>query len=846
MYRVETFAHARTYYAKMRPLEDELHLVPTATLAVQLKKVVNEHQVWTYSELVRLLFPEWHHPLTEVYLSSRLRHWIEQMAPDPMVDKLQAHIPELLNSFQYLVSMSPLSLREDLAPTDESRVVARIFTALSRDDVVLRYLHQQRMWSKNSLRSRLRLPKLETFVVHQFDYLDVSRMMFFYRLRQMGFQVVFRIPYEQRWSTLYRGWKAIYETLSMRPDTSWRVLDNSASSQGQKLACYLDGVTGGHLDPLSIQFVHFHHPIHFKSFVKRHENTCFVTVEEEDVRRCVDFRNTFLSAPWLRLITALSKCRRQEETIFLDYDTFVALVLSGWFDTPGLRIYDALSLLCDLRGYMDGVRTFDDIIERLQTLADLQAFSHVFDQQAKDQTQRHLAKQYLANPFRAFSYVHSSRYKMTVKQLLEWTRGMERKLKGLLYPPKERVSVHAYVNQLRKLFEQVKSNWPPEVVQAVDAVLAQSVPNDWFFEMPDLLRLLEVLWNRGDEETVDIYPLSMVNGLALREQELHLTDMSMNVFPQRTQRVPAYFDYTWLKQCILQSDVVKNKPLYLHALLVDYRSRERVKEQSVYNLYYLLANCNGRLTVSWIEFLRKADTPSMYYHILLQLYGHGEPVKYPQGSEEAIQTDSLDMITDVVQAAAAALDVGPQDIFDWNVFEKLREIPELYWLDMDFCARKFFLNAFVQHQPVYEHDFHQRLAFGIIGKYFTQLPHVKEEYMEEVFPLFPQWTPTLKTNLIDTEFSRPVRDYKKFENMYYPKAMQALQVLRSRYLVTRRWKVKHRYQKGTFQLKSEMVREWFKYFRVHDVQAEKGSHCRMCPHLYVCVEGEFAADVHDD
>lgn len=865
MFRVETFAHAGTYYERMAWREEELHLVPTEPMASVLRKGMPKEHVWVYSDLVRRLFSEWHHPLIEVYLTGRLRDWIGRLAPHSFGEQLLAKMPELLSSFRLLADLFPVSLREDLAPSEEFRLVARIFSELCKDELVMRYVKQRRAWNKDTLRARLRLPKLDTFVVHLFDYLDASRMLFFYRLRKMGFQVVFRIPYERHWTKLYRGWKSIYEALSMQEDASWLVLDGRTTARGKKLALYLEGREGGDDDPLTVTAVHFRHPVHFKSYVRRHRSACFVAVEEEPVKRFADSGDFVLSAPWSRLIAGLFKCRRQDETVALDYDTYVTLLLSGWFDTSTLTAQDALGLLCDLRGYMDGVRTLRDIVERLQALSDLQEFSQVFDQQAREQTQRHLAKQYLSNPFRAFSFVHGSRYQMTVKQLLDLTRGMERKLQFLLVPPKQKVSAKVYLDRLKKLFEQVKNHWPPDVVRAVETVLSASVPDGWAFEMPELLHMLEVLWRRQGDESANFFTLASVNGLALLKTDLHLTDLSMQVFPQTPNHGPAFLDYTWLKQSIQQSEAVKNKRPYLHALLVDYYSRKMIKEQTVYQLYYLLANGRGRLTVSWIEGLRDDDTPSIYFHILQRLYGHGdsavelqdgagfppaeEPENLPdpdEGSQALLevaaarQNGTVESHTEAETVTAESADVNRV------LSEKLAAIPELYWLDMDFCARKFFLNAFIQHQPVYEHDFHQQLVFGIIGKYFTQLPHVKDDFVELVYPLFPQWTTSLKTNLIDTEFGRPVREYKKFENIYHPKAMQALQVLRSRYLVTRRWKMKHRYQKGTFRLRPDMVREVMQAFRGHDVRAEKGDHCSMCPHLHVCVEGEFAADAYDD
>jgi hypothetical protein len=163
------------------------------------------------------------------------------------------------------------------------------------------------------------------------------------------------------------------------------------------------------------------------------------------------------------------------------------------------------------------------------------------------------------------------------------------------------------------------------------------------------------------------------------------------------------------------------------------------------------------------------------------------------------------------------------------------------WLDYDFCEKKFFYSSVIGHYPVYESDFHQRLAFGSIAKLLSQLGGGKNEVQENVYPLFPQWPNALKDNLIDMEFYRKFRDYKSFQNISYPTGMDRLQRLRSRYVVGGKWRVKHRYKKGTLK-PGELLKEWASSMQKEGVKAEPGSHCRMCPYLSICREGEYAID----
>lgn len=282
--------------------------------------------------------------------------------------------------------------------------------------------------------------------------------------------------------------------------------------------------------------------------------------------------------------------------------------------------------------------------------------------------------------------------------------------------------------------------------------------------------------------------------------------------------------HTWLKECIRYSFIASNQNIRITALLVDYYSRNVARNTALYSIYHLLAYGNGQITFSYIRDLRENDGPSIYFTILEELYKQEEVTL-----EEQIEEFSWE---------------EPVITQEEIPVEPLRNIPDLLWLDTDFCQRKFFLNSFAEHHPVYESDFHQQQVFSIIGKLLAEQGDGEKLFRETIFPLFPQWTNAHKQNLLDTSYSSGLRTYKSYQNIYYPKAMKRLQRLGSKYIVTKNWKAKHQYDHDTFRV-DEHINGFLTSVRIKEIAARSGQHCRMCPFLHVCKDGEYVVDAND-
>jgi hypothetical protein len=301
------------------------------------------------------------------------------------------------------------------------------------------------------------------------------------------------------------------------------------------------------------------------------------------------------------------------------------------------------------------------------------------------------------------------------------------------------------------------------------------------------------------------------------------------------QTMPRPLTLSWIREAA-QTAWVKTSLRYqvtVHSMKVHYEMEQSLASYFDFQLYFMLRHARGEIIISWIRGLHEHDEASSKLKLLCLLYGQGESpavwvpeIKQDWPNEE--MPDGQEMETVPLESAKGL--VG--------------EIPHAYWLNYDFCARKFFYTSLVELEPVYESDFHQQIAFGFIGALLAQQADGMDGVREFLFPLFPQWTQTKKENLVHLARNNTLRTYKQFQNINYPAAMKLLVKLLSRYEVTKRYKVKNAYERSEIRRETEekWLKEWLKKVTDCDVQAEPGDHCKMCPYLSQCPEGELSIE----
>jgi hypothetical protein len=138
-------------------------------------------------------------------------------------------------------------------------------------------------------------------------------------------------------------------------------------------------------------------------------------------------------------------------------------------------------------------------------------------------------------------------------------------------------------------------------------------------------------------------------------------------------------------------------------------------------------------------------------------------------------------------------------------------------------------------------DFHQRLAFASLSNLFKGQYGGIEQIKKYFFPLFPQWHDTLKENLLITAYPRDIRKVYKFQNISFPFYLSDIQILRSKIQENGKRKIRNAYKEMIIRSR-EWMNDFLNIVDQNDVEASPGIHCDMCPHILICMKGEFAVD----
>jgi hypothetical protein len=441
-----------------------------------------------------------------------------------------------------------------------------------------------------------------------------------------------------------------------------------------------------------------------------------------------------------------------------------------------------------------------------------------------------LIKKYLVNPFRVFSYAHPERWSITLKQLNALLHQFKQTALALLPEENKQMPLKKHCFLLRQLFDRVQKHLPlsDEEKKLLKKALQTPIIEYWNASREELQEFVQILLNQPiahgkDANTIDGF--DHLEGCVLRANEIHVTNLSIQALRRYTIGVRIEpLTLSWLREMI--HNYIQTHPIWTkivgRALDIHEQVNRLGQSYLLFQIYFLLAFSEGNVTFSWIEGLYDHDEKSSLLEMLHMFYSKHSEIPYWQPAMPQIEFPSQQIID------------RPQ----MNGDHLAEQFPIVYWLDQDFCARKFFLTSLVELQPIYESDFHQRIAFSVIARLFSNQDQGEEEVKKYLFPLFPQWTQTLKENLLNIGPREGLLHYRSFQKVHYPKAMEKLQLLYSKYRVTKRWKVDYAYERDKSDEKL-WINEWIKMVEDLQVKGEPGEHCTMCPYLMICDQGVF-------
>ncbi|TMN23223.1 hypothetical protein [Lentibacillus cibarius] len=809
--------------------DKELHIFGLGSLAAKVKKNFNLI-VNTFTDLSYLLFNEYHRAETHIYFQSTLRKLIQEgyfNHQNYLINRLSAIVDTMYTIADIGVEEIPVQLYNG-----RQKEVMYLVNRLLEESIVKDYNDQKVHLTKENISLKLAgHTRIEKFIFYEVEYLNYGRMNLIHFLHRKGFKIEFRIPYQHQYQRTFGYWKQVYEVVTKQKIWDSNVNEGPTNHKGERFALFNEGIPSKLNERDNVSVFEFESQHSFRTYFQKTDDHIF-SINPDEIQTLVSdtfselYENTIGRFPY-----HLQYCTYWNGKIYLSYQNLIDLITSEWVSLEDAKGKDGLSLMMDLSDYMSGIETTEDVKERLYRLQELDILNKSFDRENNEDTGRNRMKRYMLNPFRTFSFLHSERYDITIKQLINLVEEFERLCGYLLPSETEIVPVNTYFARWQETFR----NRIGYENQVWDQVFVERFPDDWEFSAPELLQLIYLTASNFKTKKTDIHSLptlweKMLDGN--QNQTLHLTNITQMNFPERhSSTSPSlFFNHSEFKSMI-QAVTSSMRNRLLHALWVDYTVEENFPKLGLYQLYNMLANYDGPVKFSWIKNLQEDSLRNIYLEILADLYNDGKIESYTP--QDRLTLDKMQK-RELVQKP------------DIDVKQFHNKIPDVYWLNHDFCSKKFFMATFIDQEPIYEQEFHHQFLFSKIGKLFSISQSEREAFQNYIFPLFPHWTFTKKENLIDMEYQVKLRKYKNFENITYPRELQSLQILRSLYRENRRTKARNQYRKYKDFNDKEIIKQFKKNINQFEVKAEPGNHCKMCQFLKICSEGMYAIDNNDN
>lgn len=817
---VNTYISLQTYLQDIKQESHELHVFSTNGVG----KTINQNYY-----LVATSIQEMQQAIFGSYFTSRTYIYLQALCRQEIVTNDYKHQEYLLNRIDSIVRdyylFIELGVNEITYRFEDSRrnEVLRVINFLLKHPLTLKYWQQKRHLDKKTLSQKLvNHVNLQKIHFYEIEYMTFGRISFIFWLKMKGFDIEFHVPYDLRSPKLHRFWNDVYQIIT-NIELQNVTEDSKNDLPGNNFAFFYENKDLRQKDDLHLTIMEFATPHDFSQYVKK-RNERLIAVEAHMVRPIIENESKPLYENDIgKFIYFLQFCKLERDNFHLTYETFCELLTSAFVKTKVVEGKQALPLLLDLEEYVHGVETLNDIKERLQLLISLDTISRSFDKENAEDVGRNRIKRYMLNPFRSFAYLNHDRYEITYHQLVDLVHKLEQVLYELVLSENITMNVNEYFNRWkafinRELFEEEQKKFWLNIFN-------RSYPDDWHFSINELLQLIYFEATIETEKYEKVKPFDFVQEIIMDKSAhaIHITNITQMNFPEmHTAEKSSFFSHTDLKYII--KNQVKQYKRFLYFLYVDYTVIHSFEDLSIFRLYQILSQFKGKVTLSWIKNLEENSIRNIYFDILADLYCNGKIVTY-QAPIHKINLDKKQS----------------HQVDEININHIKGKIPNLYWLDHDFCAKKFFLTTFIDQYPIYENHLHQQFVFSKIGRLLTYSDNEREKFRQYIYPLFPQWTYTRKENLIDLEFKTELY-YKTFENISYPKQMNRLQILRSVYRENRRTKARNLYRKTTSFNDKDLLKQFLENIKEDHVVAEPGNHCKMCPHLNSCLEGMYAID----
>ena len=211
MFRVETHDNSYEYFNNINLDEDALHITSNLSLEKLLKvskgSLNNEWKIKSIDHLLDDIYPN----LNDLINNNKLKIILRSILISNQVDKTlmqEENIKILFSDFMFLIQSGIRYIPQIKDTTIDQQVIINIFNEFVQSDDIKSIIKEISSFSnfKNRYSDKRKIKKI---YLYNFSNLYLSRMVFFYRLKYLGYEVIFRIPkfgidsIDEPWINLY-------------------------------------------------------------------------------------------------------------------------------------------------------------------------------------------------------------------------------------------------------------------------------------------------------------------------------------------------------------------------------------------------------------------------------------------------------------------------------------------------------------------------------------------------------------------------------------------------------------------------------------------------------------------
>lgn len=862
MFRVETYINPVTFYSSLTVEKDALHLISIPVLAMHLKDNANKvnsklrWNIFIYHHFYDGIYHKWQNNKQQLDMKQTLKHILRTDGRfKTHKEILLKQIDSLCKLYRYWITLGLTAIKEDDHTSSLERQKIKLFRAFLQDPHIAVLVEDlQKPLESEVIGKRLayKVNRKKQYVeedyydgirkiyIYAMTNIDPMRYSFFRRLEEAGYEVIFRIPYDSQYPKVYEGWERVYSKIV--PFHKWEVIQEDRTVSN--MLTFLEGKDDLGQQSRTVSIHSYSEPTQFKQYLIQHpldkKRLELIACQEDQLNEY--FRDVLDEEKEVehifetsigRFIKNMYKVRVEENQIKLDFEVYRQLITSGVINIipqKGREIsgFEAVSLLDDLESYMEDVQTLDEIKSRLEKLKTLVMISNQFDELARSKVDDHHVKRYLQNPLRAFGFLNNQGYDITINQLSTLTQILEEHIDVFhtVYPPlgetlrthKEKfvqliinsIAYRERPEHLAKIYNHFLENFARLKVHIQDI---EDI-NDYIAYIGKVQSEKhqegKLVLIKGIEHAVGL----CVNGV----EELFLCDLSTSAMNSYIHQTLDRVEYKTLDRIAHHVEALEEgalKEQLKEALQIASSVKWHMQSFVKFHIMTLLTYYPGKLHLGWIKNMYTHDSEWYLLSIIKQLYSVEE-----QQQEE----DQWDVFEQ--------LEVPQKDILSKEVVARLaKDLSPFAWQEFELCKKKFYYSNILSYYPVYNEDFTQRIVFGQIGKFFEDQLDGKAQVKQQFFPLFPQWTDTLKENLIATTPYIKINDYISFDNIKLPKAMGSI------------WNLGLRSKDVPNEAtRQDMLSEVFRKEGTNPIEATPSKKCYFCPHQFICKEGAFGID----